>query len=833
MAVLIATADGNLTAAATWGQVDATSFLDSEASFTTLTTAYVETAAFTPGAITIDGIAVKVSNRPGATGTMSIRLAQAGALVAGTEVTINITDMDPNQDEQRWIFLKFAAPVLLLVATAYTVSAKTSSSTQVVLWKNATAGNWSRMLRTTTIGAPGAGDSLHILGEWTAAATKTNRAVTMDSEVATDYGDGVVANPPGFTIGRGGTLTWGVTAAKNYILRLSTRLQICPGGTMTMGAIGTEMPRDSSAQLEFDCAAADGDFGLLCYGTFTAQGLSRTVGKTVVRCLLNTDEAAAQTVLGVDTDTGWLNGDQIAIASTAQNESQAELRTLTGSDATTITASAGLTNAHSGTTPTQAEVILLTRNVRVQSVSATFMSYVYFASAAIVDLDWTSFRYLGVNTSAKRGVEVAVVTGSFACSYCSCWQFDWGGLYISIVGANHDNFTVDHFTGYLIGVSAAGIYVAQTTGMNWTLADIDIISGHISGAGAGVRVASYGGTLTNIRCNSGYLGVDLARLASSPETIHKTWAGFNCHANYAGGIQVDGLNFGTLHDVMLWRNARGGGGGLYLMANVGELRIEGGALFGNRIDNILMVTSTGGRGLVLRDVVLSGDSTFATINGLQFGSSGAVHAIVRCENCTFGVTSGIKVAHTNDINCTSANNSRFVELTLINCLLASGVPILNQSHLRGRSFIRYQRVNQVTNVHKTVWPQLGTVSYEPTVYRTSPPAEALTPAGQGMGEKLQSGPRRVPIAGSGTVTISAYVRKSAAYVGSAPRLIQRANPAIGVDADVVLDTFTEAADTWEQLTGTTAVAEEDGVCEFFVDCDGAAGIVYTDDWTAT
>jgi hypothetical protein len=83
------------------------------------------------------------------------------------------------------------------------------------------------------------------------------------------------------------------------------------------------------------------------------------------------------------------------------------------------------------------------------------------------------------------------------------------------------------------------------------------------------------------------------------------------------------------------------------------------------------------------------------------------------------------------------------------------------------------------------------------------------------------------------VNISAYVRKSAAYTGSAPRLMQRANPAIGVLVDTVIDTHSAAADTWEQLSGTTAAASEDGVCEFFVDCDGALGIVYADDWATS
>ena len=47
----------------------------------------------------------------------------------------------------------------------------------------------------------------------------------------------------------------------------------------------------------------------------------------------------------------------------------------------------------------------------------------------------------------------------------------------------------------------------------------------------------------------------------------------------------------------------------------------------------------------------------------------------------------------------------------------------------------------------------------------------------------------------------------------------------------MLDTMTAAVGTWEQLTGTTAAASQDGVFEFFVDLDGTAGWINVDDWS--
>lgn len=90
--VRIARANNTFNTAATWGLVDSTSFLDSEAGAQVVTTAYTGTrsTAFTPGAIEIDGIAVKLDARTGITGTMSVELWNATDSIAvpGTEATI-------------------------------------------------------------------------------------------------------------------------------------------------------------------------------------------------------------------------------------------------------------------------------------------------------------------------------------------------------------------------------------------------------------------------------------------------------------------------------------------------------------------------------------------------------------------------------------------------------------------------------------------------------------------------------------------------------------------------------------------------------------------------
>jgi hypothetical protein len=60
-----------------------------------------------------------------------------------------------------------------------------------------------------------------------------------------------------------------------------------------------------------------------------------------------------------------------------------------------------------------------------------------------------------------------------------------------------------------------------------------------------------------------------------------------------------------------------------------------------------------------------------------------------------------------------------------------------------------------------------------------------------------------------------------------------ANPALGIDDDTVLDTLSIGSGTWELLSGQMAlVAEEAGAVQAVVECDGSAGAVYVDDWSA-
>lgn len=828
-------ANGVASSAAVWQVVDQTSvsYLNDEAASTVMTTSYVESAPTTPGAITIDGIAVKVARRVASpTGTISVRLAQAAATVAGTEVTINVSDIPygvgiaADSNHNGWIFFKFPAPVLLVVATAYTVSAKCSSASQVHLWRNSTAGNWNRMLRTTTFGSIVAGDDFHVLGEWTAAATVTTRAVTWDIAAATDFGSTslVLAS---VSVGVGGTMTFGVTGSVNHNMRLSGVFDVCVGGALNMGTIGTPCPRDASQQIEFDCAA-DGDFGLRVFGTFSGQGLSRIAASTLHYVLLNTDEAIGQTTLGVDGQLSARNGDIVAIASTTRTNADAESVTM-GADAGASTLTVGaIAVAHSGTSPTQAEVVCLNRDVRLISVSSTFMAYVFFADTGVADLDWVEFRYMGhASTVQKRGVEIQTVTGSFNANKCSIRDFDNHGFYVT--GTAFTGVTITDCVGYKVGHQTSShccinIATASTAAFPcYTLTGNVFISDN-TGSGVSINLLDFGGVCSNNRVSSGggagfafgetatpfFTGTFSDNLAHSMGTI-----GFSITAAFNGGVWTN---------LTVWRC--NGTAGFQVGAHIQGLTIDGMTLFGNSGANIFFTAAP--LDLTFRDFVSNGDSTFATTNGLQIQLTSGVYFRVRIEDGNFGTVSGIKTAHTNDINIVNAAN--YCDLYLIDTILASATEILNTAGIIGYSSIYYQRHEGVATAVRRHYIKLGTVSKDTVTVHTSAVSEKLEPITTGA--KLPSSVKRVAVGSGQSAAMSVWVNKGVTYDGASPRLRVKQNSSAGIN-EATVDTHAGAAGSFVELQGTVGPVAEDCYLEFFIDTDGTTGQANVADWSAS
>ena len=848
MADLVALTTGNFTAAGTWGLVDAASkLISTNTGSTALTTGTLDSATFTPGAITVIGVVLHLARRDAGTptNTLTVRLRQSVAAIDIATVVVNVSDLPVSatggSSEGGYHFFKFSAPVVLLAATTYVIRLQLSATTTPVsIATNGTANNWQRLLVTGTTQAPAAADDLYLAQPFdgvASPATPGTLVVTMDSTTATDYGVSVNGYTPALSVSKGCTLAYGAVAATSYILRLSGWMGVYREGTFTMGTVVTPCPRDSTMVLEFDCPS-DGAFGLgvKAGGTVIAQGQSRTAGKSVIQCKLAANASAGATTLTVDTDTGWKNGDVIAIASTSTTYTQHEQRTLTADAGTSTLDVAALTNAHGGTAPVTAEIILLTHQVKIRSVSSTFMSSVYLEGTVTIDFDWVEFQYLG--SSAMEGIHGDIsATATFSVRYCSFRNSDAATFYIQ--SATHTGWTVEDVVIYAT-LTTSAFRIFATSGSGWTLRRCTVMGcGNTTGS-YGFSIEDMNGTMSDLTvtsCNYG-AGLALADAAARNWTVNNIVV-HSCNTTMSGIAADLNIGYGTISNFTLWRGGGSGRGGIRLGGGAKQqnLTFRNGRIFGWA--NTAIYFDAGLLCNFLFDSVHTSGDTSAPSNGaIYWGNDAAAipaYVNMRFENCTFGVATGIYVAHSSqDMSIGGTGSGAYIAANFVNCIFASAVEFnATQNLMLPTSYIASQQHDQTVN-HK-VWTPTGTMTYETTTVDVSPSLK-ITPlsATAKIESNASLGGRGFLVAfDSGqSIDVSVKVQKDASYNGNPPRLIQKANPGIGVNADVVLDTHSAAAGSFETLTGTTAAATADGVAEFVVDADGTVGNCYVDTWTA-
>lgn len=847
MTVLAAIANGNFTSASTWGIVDSTSYLDSEASSTALTTSYVSSANVTPGAITVDGVGVKIGARNTTTGTMTVQLYNSTGAVDVANVTINTADIPLSSTSDQaggWVFFKFASPVLLLAATNYQVRALVSSASSITLFRDATAGNWSRYLRRTTTQAPAAGDDVIITAEHTGTGTKIVRSVTMDSTAATDYGSAATANTSAAVhISTGGILSYGTTASTNYVMRISGNLQVYANGIFNMGSVGAEIPRNSTAILEFDCAA-DGDFGIYArnLSVVNFQGLSRTSGKNVSWCYLNTDEAVNSTDLGVDTDTGWLDNDVIAVASTTKTNTQAEAGTLNGAaGASSLTVDGfagtggGLKFAHSGTTPFAAEVALVTRNVLVRAVTAAQVTFIMTHNTCTVDADWAQFQYMGASGSNKYGVHLGPgAGGSCSFNYCSVTDFEYSGFYVFPTSTGvidlGNNVIWKGTTGAASNYGVILINVPSTVTFTYNR---NVIIAQSGGPTYGIFISSAGnGPFTNSAIAGCQYGM-FASLGGTPLAIGSANSVSNvvAHGGSTAGLFTQSLPLNTVyHNFRSIRN----GDGILISGTPSPGMCVG--VFTDFLTlgctNGIHVQDTNGvyGKYFFRNPIISGDTSFSMTNGI-FVDQG--HKDIVLENPKISLSTGYYTVASNRDIAFSSGNRILPQLVLRNPTLGGPAISGNTSGWEYGSYVKLHAIAGNTYNYKNY--QFGNTliqSNTSVTYGSETVSEQIIPGNTSI--KSESSPCKVQVNSGTSANISVRIYKLNTYNGNEPRLILKSNYLMtGNASDLVMNTFSGSTNTWVEVTCTTPVAGENGVFTFVVDVDGTAGSVNIGRWAVS
>jgi hypothetical protein len=495
---------------------------------------------------------------------------------------------------------------------------------------------------------------------------------------------------------------------------------------------------------------------------------------------------------------------------------------------------------HSGTSPTQAEVINLTRNVKIRSTSPTLTSYIYATALAVVNMQWTEVIHCGNNASPKYGIVVDATTSGTAgaknISFCSIHGNGWHGLYNSLNGGNSINLNLSYFVVFLNGSGSGVLIFFPLTQTDWIIDHCVTMLWPSGLGGSGYSLGDVGGTFTN---NTGVGSGNAAYIMNFNESggaTYGTFSGLTAHSNNLGPINVVTGAGGVLSNVTIWHS---GSSGLIL-------------------GNTAVAT--------MIDFAVNNFTIFGTLNGIQFGgptsnvsiSNGALNgdatqAMTAAFSFTFGndyeiafdnvttTASGSLVVPVKDFGFVTigppTNPPSPVQITTRNCAFGAPTLITSKVEWGAQSYLASEKFGQTSGDHRCEMTN-GQLKTDLAIFNTAAPSMRMTPA-NALG-KLQSATKgngiQIAVNNGSSLTVTANARTSvvgdgAAYNGNPPRLIVRANPAIGINADTVLATLAVGAGAWGPLTGTTIAVNDNGALEFVVDCDGTAGWINVDDWS--
>lgn len=551
-----------------------------------------------------------------------------------------------------------------------------------------------------------------------------------------------------------------------------------------------------------------------------------------------TASSVSDTTFNVDTDTGWLSGDAVVVPSTTRTVAECEIFPLNANAGassftsalypfgTNLTGSGGtFASTHSGTAAAQGEVGLLTRNVKIRSTSTLLMTYVYCTALSAVNFSWVEFYYIGTTTTNKRGIEVDTGTTATAKSitFCSLHDMDNFGLFL-VGGSASANLTFSNNVMWFNSSSSLVTVSTTVSSGNYTF-DSNLL---VKTASNGFNLLEMTGSLTNntvaSASSSGW------SIAAGTLTTIGSFDNNTAHSCAANGFVFGATGLtGTIAGLSSWRN---GSAGVVFSSYAPDLLFTTLTAFGNSSGNISLSTCDS---LNIVSGTIAGDTSFSVASGILVGSANCIN--INLGSVDMSGVGGVYAPHTTQDLSTNTATMTEVAGVLLNCKFGAPIPItLSKSTWAKGSYLSFEKYNQVAGDHRDELTY-GQLRSDPTLYNTAAPSMRMTPISATF--KLESATKNrgivKTVASGATVSISVYVRKSASgdgatYNGNQPRLIQRANPALGQNSDVVLATYSAGTGAWTQLTATSSTATDAGAWEFIIDCDGTVGWVNVDDW---
>ena len=841
MAYLLSKQSGNWSSASTWEVAGVTSL--TFFNFAAVTTTYAPSASSTPGAITITGIWLGLYSRAATpVGTLDVQLWNNTGSTQVALVTVNVSDIPatPNLGSARGIFFRFSSPVTLLAATAYQVRLRTSSGSQLQFWRtNSGATDWSRIFTTSTTASPSATDIMFIQGSYDGVGSTTDITVTMDNNNSTLYG--------GVLTGIRGILDWTTTSSTE--LRLNGEVWsganisiLITEGIFRMGSTASRIQPGVTASLIIDAGVLNGRrIQVADTGKFIAAG--STMSYTWTR--LSSDVIAGATIATTSVATGWSAGSEIVISPTIRHASTAttvqyDRRTLTSVSGTTLGFSS-LTNPHSGTGEFAADVINLTRNCRIQSLSTTLRTYMT-SNSVLCEMNLNEVEFINFGTT--NGAVLFNGSGASGSLYVKNCSFNDCGIGVSLGSTtNFYNCIVDNCV-YSTRAATSGSMVShaqtvttQPISVNSYISNNCMIFGGTSSASVGISIANNSIDVENNSISG--IQTTSCFLYGQPSTYIISGKFNNNIGRFSGnGFQVYFADtFRTGNHPTGNKSIRNLNYGFYMPGST-NTRIDNLVVSGNALANILCSYAVAGttKNVVINNANIQSDSLYTSPIGILLAlstyPSRSASVEVTFNNCNIGTS----VAHTTaDIRFTT-DSDQDCELIFNNCNLGSSIEVSQSQFMSRISKVAFQRVDQVNGAHRTYYNN-GLLTLDTTIYRSSGKSVRLTPSTSTSVQDF--GFKKIPVRQNSTPTISVWVRKSvvgdgSAYNGSQPRLWLKNNQAVanfGTYDDIILATASSSNGVWEQLSATLPVTPyEDTAFEVYLDCSGTTGWVNVDDW---
>jgi hypothetical protein len=769
MATLYSIQSGNFLDATTWDVVNPSSYLDSQVNAQSLTTITTNsTTVINPGPITTSGILLQVFSRVAApTGTVTARLFNDTTSSVIKDVTIDAVDL-PNtlgtgNGYIGWTYFKFDSDVTLVVSNLYSIRVFSSVNSQVSVYRNATVNNWSRGLVTTTNQAPVTGDVLITSGTYNSPGVNSATTVTMNSVSSVNTYSNIY-------IGSNGIFNYGVAESTNYRLKFSGNIFIGINAIFTIGTELNPIPSTSTATLEMTCGSV-GQFSIQSYGTFITQGTTRNV-----RSKLSADVSVGATSSATSDVTGWKTGDVIAVPSTSRTTSQFETISLSSDSTGTNLSHNAYVNAHGGnsTTLVQADICLLTRNIKIFNTNAATRGYITFQNNSTSITRYTEFYNWGYSISGaivNYGIGFAHATLGTAIfeynSYYATTRLSYSAFYLL--------FTSASITGNVF--YALSIYAS--TGVSpifgYFLDDnLFIANGGFAAVSGSVRNRNVVASSANHGlASSGFINGD-----SYDNNIYSNSSGI--YFQGTSGV----LGFRTFN-LRCWRN----GSGMLIYGTAGNsatrdtfYMFENCYTFGN--GNHLAFQTTYTKIVFNNSYFWGGDATARTNFGLTTSNNGSINNIeaIYFNQCKFGID---YLGVDNFFTTACLQGAGGGSVIMNGCKFAGTENSIFTTYLV--PFV-YQNIGMVSINHNEVEGQYKIFSrtfnaLSDSIYTTTGNASLrITPAFAGA--KSTTPNVRVPVKKGTTCTISVKVRESVnvvdtQYNGANPRLMWVYNPIAG------------------------------------------------------